>query len=105
MNDLEAGIDLRHYVERIFDEREKAALVASKNLDERLEKLNELRAEVMRDRDQFLRKDVYDQQHGSLSERVVKVEQFQSKTIGVVTVLVLGSGILGAVVMHVFFGR
>jgi hypothetical protein len=100
---MSEGIELREYVERLFDEREKAAELVATNLEQRLDKLNELRAEVMKDRDQFLKKDLYDQMHAGLMDRVYKLEAFQSRLIGLGTALVVGAGIISAVITKVFF--
>ena len=57
------SISLREYIEKIIDEREKyhslALSLASKEIERRLEALNELREEVTSDRAQFIKEDIY----------------------------------------------
>lgn len=99
----EEHIRLKEYIEAILAEREKALNLTAATLNQRLEHLNTLRAEVMSDRNIFLQKAVYEQMHEALENRVSKVESVQSKLIGVGTVLIVVAGLLGAVVTHVFF--
>lgn len=65
-------INLKEYFERLFEEREKRfslhfellkqALTKSDiDIERRLEALNQLRSEVVKDRDQFLRRDTYEE--------------------------------------------
>jgi hypothetical protein len=67
----EDSVSIREYFERIFEERQAAlelafkaqqeALgLASRTLELRLEKLNDLRQEVTRDRESYITRDVYD---------------------------------------------
>jgi hypothetical protein len=67
-------VSLRDYIERILDERDKAVQVAYRNLEQRLDKLNELRSEVQQDRGQFLRNDVYQERHDQLRQSVSDLE-------------------------------
>ena len=52
-------ITLRDHFERIFEERDKQMVALMSNLDQRLEKLNELRADVTKDREQFVKQETY----------------------------------------------
>jgi len=84
------SVSLKEYIERIFDEREKALNVAlrsqeervreaSKQVDMRLDKLNELRAEVQADRSEFVKKGAYESEYASLSDKVSILTQTQIK--------------------------
>lgn len=95
-------VSLKEFVERIFDERERALQLVAENLERRLDTLNALRADVLKDREQFLTKSVYDEMHSSLTHRVTKMESFQSRMIGAGILLMALSGIVGAVVEHLF---
>ena len=57
-------VTLREYIERILDEREKHGMLAlelaSREIERRLEALNELRSEVIKDRIMLVRVDTYD---------------------------------------------
>lgn len=59
-------------------------------IEQRLEKLNELRAQVSQDRQVYLRSDVYDAAHQELQRRVDKIQEdvselsrWQARLIGV----------------------
>ena len=93
-------VELRQYIERILEEREKLFDAKISNMLARMEKLNELRSEVTTDRNQFLRTGVYDEMHKALMNRVEKLEAMHGRFIGVGIVLVALMGILGAVVAH-----
>jgi len=73
-------VPLKEYIERIFQERqaalekafaaqETALQLATRNLELRLEKLNELRQEVTQDRGEYVKREVYDQRVGALEKR------------------------------------
>jgi hypothetical protein len=108
-------VTLREYIERIFDERQKALDVAfkansealalaSRNLELRLEKLNELRQEVTQDRSNFLTRDRYDSQHKALEDRVVSLEGFRGRALGFGALVALLSGVIGAVIQRALGG-
>lgn len=93
--------DLRQYVERIFDEREKAynairqhdriALdIATRNLELRLEKLNELRQEVTQDRASYLQREIFEARMGAVERRMAWLA-------GVGAALVVLAGLVGTV--------
>jgi len=95
-------VSLREYIERIFDEKQKAlelafkaqqdALgLASRTLEVRLEKLNELRREVTEDRAKFVPRETYDAEIGPL-------QAFRSKALGFGSLLALLSGVVGALI-------
>ncbi len=74
-------VPLREYVERIFDEREKALTVAlagqqealrvaSKELESRLATLNELREDVTKDRVLLISRAEYEAKHSALQAQV-----------------------------------
>lgn len=95
-------VHLREYIERILDEREKAVRLTAANLEARLDHLNELRSEVLKDRNQFLSKAVYDQMHDALTQRVGRLENSQSRLMGVGIAIVAGAGFMGAILNHLF---
>jgi len=119
-------VPLKSYIERILDEREKAVQVAYRNMELRLDKLNELRAEVQQDRGQFIRLDVFDEKHNqlrrSMSEledklelqiatavnanaaRIGNLESWRLKATGVALVMIPLAGLIGAAIMKAFGG-
>lgn len=94
-------VSVREYVERILDEREKTIAQVAGALEVRLGHLNALRDQVMADRSQFLPKDVYNEMHDALAQRVNRIETTQARMIGVASVIVIVAGILGAVIGHI----
>lgn len=101
---LDSGgcVTLKDYIERILDERDKTLVLTAKNLEHRLETLNQLRADVIKDRDQFVSDAVYKEMHSALVNRVTAVEKMQSRMVGVGIALVAGAGLIGAVLTHLF---
>jgi len=99
---MSAPISDREFLERIIEEREKALRTVASNLEQRLNHLNALREDVIRDRQLFLPKAVYDQMHGDIVRRVESVERFQAKLVGIGIMVVIVSGFIGAIVSHIF---
>lgn len=91
----EFKVSLKEYVEALLNEREKALINTANNLEIRLAHLNELRSNV-------LTRGEYNQAHDSLSARVARIENWQAKLIGIGIALAFLSGILGAVITHLF---
>ena len=98
----EQHIQLKDFIERILDERQQATHERDKVVDARLETLNHLRAEVMRDRELFVLKSYQEQAHNEVVRRLAVIEVAQSRLVGVGITLVLFSGIIGAVLGRVF---
>ena len=117
-------VPLKEYIERIIDERDKAVQVAYRNMEQRIERLNELRAEVQEDRGQFLRLDSYAEQHEALEKTVTELERrfvrdladrtsalharidglesWRLKATGIFLVLVPLAGLIGAAIIKAF---
>jgi hypothetical protein len=96
------SVTVRDYVERIFDEREKALnlafsaqqqalAIATANLDNRLEKLNELRQEVTTDRGRYLTRDKNDADMRAMNLKIDEgfrtVNAWQNRMDGGLTLL------------------
>lgn len=75
MSETEFHVDLREYIERLLDEREKAHGLTASNIDHRLE---------------------------NIIERISKVETTQSRMIGVAIALMALSALIGAIASHLF---
>jgi hypothetical protein len=99
MSDSE-HVSLREFIERIMDERQSAVNHLADSMEHRLSALNELRADVVRDRDQFVTKAVYDEKHASLYDRISKIENAQSRIIGIGIITMPLCGVLGAIIAH-----
>jgi len=88
-----------------MDEREKALRLTAGALEKRLEGLNELRRDVVNDRELFLTKSAYNAQYNALQMRVDKIETVQvtqataqSKMVGIGIGLMVLSWVAGAIV-------
>ena len=105
------SVSLRDYIERIFSEREaalnlafkaqqEALALASRTLELRLEKLNELRQEVTQDRGNYLTKAEYESKHQTLIDRIGRLENFNSRVLGFGAAVALIGGIVGGILGH-----
>lgn len=110
------NVTLREYVERIFAEQEKesaaakdaadkALKLATNNLEARLANLNELRAQVVSDRAEYVRRESFDSKVELLQEQLRNVEKRLAWIMGVGSLLVLLCGIGGTVLGWVLKGR
>jgi hypothetical protein len=108
-------VTLREYIEAIMAERDKALTaafrsqqaaleLATRNLELRLEKLNELRNEVTQDRGNFLTRDRYDTQHKALEDKVSSLESFRGRALGFGALVSLLSAVGGALVVKAIGG-
>lgn len=98
MSETEFHVDLREYIEKILDEREKALRLTAANLEHRLENLNALRGDVIKDREMFFTKTSAE----TIIERIEKIENTQGRMIGVAIALMAFSALIGAVASHLF---
>ena len=108
-------VTLREYIEAIMSERDRALTaaftaqqsalnLATRNLELRLEKLNELREEVTRDRSNFITRDRYDDAHEALENKVAVLESFKGKALGFGALVSLLSAVGGALVVKAIGG-
>lgn len=86
-------VSLKEHFEALLAEREKALINTASSLELRLTHLNQLRENV-------LTKAEYLQAHENLSQRIVAIEKWQSKLIGIGIAVAFGSGLIGAVLSH-----
>ena len=109
------AVSLREYIEAIMAERDKAlraaflaqqeALnLATRNLELRLEKLNELREEVTKDRSAFMSRERYEDAHDVLENRVSSLEGFRGKALGFGALVSLISAVIGAIIVKFIGG-
>ena len=99
------GVRLKSIEEMLklrFEMQDKATLLANKNLEIRLDKLNELRAEVIQDRSRFVTIDKYDTQHEALESRITKLEMWQSKMYGIAIGIAIVAGVSGGLITEAF---
>jgi hypothetical protein len=105
------GVSLKEYIERVFDEKEKALqlafraqqealALASRTLELRLEKLNELRQEVTSDRGNYVTKDQYETRSEAQNQRFQRLENFNSRVLGFGAAIGILAGIVGGIIGH-----
>ena len=108
-------VTLREYIEAIMSERDRALTaaftaqqaalnLATKNLELRLEKLNELRQEVTQDRANYVTRDKSEIQEEALSTRLMSLENFRGKALGFGALVSLLSAVGGAIVVKAIGG-
>jgi len=108
---MSENIDTLDHIKEILHEREKALKdllcereksldLTAKNLEVRLAHLNALRDQVLEDRVNFVNRDVFNE----AVRRIDTLEKWQAKVVGVAAVLVLMSGMLGAVIANLLRG-
>lgn len=101
-------VSLRDFVERIFEEKQKALelafkaqqealALASRTLELRLEKLNELRQEVTQDRGNYVTKDKFDAAIETRDNRLKVLEDWRSRAIGFGAAVALLGGLAGGI--------
>jgi hypothetical protein len=105
-------VSLREFIEAILAEREKALQAAfaaqqialsraSQNIELRLDKLNELRQEVIEDRGTYLTREKYETEHGVLENKIGALEAWRGKALGFGALLALVSAAMGALIQGV----
>jgi hypothetical protein len=85
-----------------FEMQDNALKLATKTLELRLEKLNELRAEVLQDRARYITLDAYDARHAPIEARIKAIELWNSKVYGAALGIALVGGISGSIVTKIF---
>jgi len=105
-------VSLRQYIDTNFELRDRARRdeltsereareLATRILEGRLDKLNELRAEVISDRGNFITRIEFEVE----SKRIDMLEKWQAKLLGIGIVLALISALIGAGIMRMFNGH
>lgn len=61
---------LKEHVERILEEKERATQIAKGEVDRRLDEMNELRRQIETERGQFVTRELYDERHAELENKV-----------------------------------
>ena len=108
-------VTLREYIEAIMSERDRALTaafnsqqaalqLATKNLELRLEKLNELRQEVTQDRSSYQTRDKAETIENALADRIASLESFRGKALGFGALVSLLSAVGGALVVKAIGG-
>jgi hypothetical protein len=67
-------VSLRDFIEARIDAMQRALEVRTTEMDRRLEELNNLRNEVLIDRQRYLSRDVYDAGHQAITAKVDQIE-------------------------------
>lgn len=96
-------VSLKDYTDQRFADNERAIDKAAAAVDKRLDGMNEFRDQLRDQASTFLPRTEYQVHHEALMDRVMLLESWRNKTLGVVAVLTILSGTLGAVIIKVFF--
>ena len=97
-------VPLRQYIEALIAERDKAVKEAMRQMEIRLQGLNELRADVVKDRGLLMTRERYDTEHGALEDRVSGLENWRGKAALVMGAVATIAGLVGAALMRLFTG-
>ncbi len=95
----ETRVPLKEYIEKVIDEKEKQVILrynnakealelSKKELDRRLEGLNELRSEVLKDRSQFVKVDTYESEKKAVNKELKWMQRVLFIGMGGLAVLV-----------------
>ena len=102
-------VSLREYIERILaghDEKHRAEQQelnrAQDELERRLAELNQLRDEVLTDRQRFITREVHEAKHKELQTQIDDLKRSRAVLVGVGLVMVPLSGLVGAAIMRAF---
>lgn len=76
-----SGISWKEYVDVRFNEQEKALVVATKELNRRLEGMNEIRSQLDRQASTFLTRDSFDSSHAVILEKLSTIEKSLSAEV------------------------
>lgn len=87
-----------------FVAQQSALNLATRNLELRLEKLNELRQEVTQDRANYITRDKAEADSDAFGQRLSALENWRSRATGAAVILGLFAGAIGAALMKVFGG-
>jgi len=87
---------LREVMELKFEAQEEAVQLATNRLNERLEEMNKLREQISHERSTYLTRERFDQEHGTLIQRVSAIELQNSKWSGSIWML---GGVVSAIVV------
>jgi len=94
-------VPLREYIEALIAERDKAVTEAMRQMEQRLQGLNELRSDVVKDRNLLLTRERFDTEHGGLEARVNSLENWRGKALGFGTLLAFLAAAVGALLQSV----
>jgi hypothetical protein len=89
-------VKLREYIEKILDEREKALKLTADNLEHRLAHLNEWKDATLKERSDFVSKEM----HNVVERDIAELRDFRGKVIGYGLAISSISGLIGALIAH-----
>lgn len=97
---MENHVNLKEFVERIFDERQRLVDVRFQSIDIKLEHLNHLRDEMATDRARYVSQDKFDLVVSAQNEKIADISAVKNKLIGIGLVLGAIAGAVGGIIGH-----
>ena len=98
-------ITLREYLERVIELRFESFKEYKADVEVRMEKLNDLRGDVVKDRALYLTRIEYDAKHEALEKDMIAVRNWQNRAIGIGVIGGVLSVVIGAFIGKVLFGH
>jgi hypothetical protein len=85
-------------------EQEQRIILAAQVIEQRLQGLNELRSDVVKDRNQFVTRSTYDAEMDARDLRIASLENWKAKATGAGVILTLFAGAVGAAIARLIGG-
>lgn len=103
-HDDKEEVSLREYFEKELELRDRAVELASKAMDYRLERMNELREQINNERGHFVSETMYSERHKELQRRLTNLELWRAnltgRVVGVGLIAIVFTGVLTALLTH-----
>ena len=96
--DRREEVPLREHMDQRFTDLERRIDLTSQGLERRLEGMNELRAQIDKERGQYLSRTEFEAKYEALADRVRSVEQSVAKATAVAAFVGAVAGILSHVI-------
>lgn len=86
---------LGQIIDQKFEMQDKALTLSRTTMELRLEKLNELRTEVLEDRSRYVTVESYEVHYEIMDQRIKRLEMWQSRVYGIAAGAAIVGGIIG----------
>ena len=92
---------LKEHIESRLDAQQRAVDKAEESLTIRLEGMNEFRAQILRERSDYITQAVYEARHQQLVDRIDAAARWQSRMVGALTLVGFMLPIAVALIVYV----